>query len=69
MFSKRHQQVKCYLGIGHEREEVASIKVGGYFGETALLYDLPTKVWVLYPPTSISHPFLEINIKQQASGL
>ena len=37
-------QVKCYIGVGHEREEVACIKVGGYFGETALLYDLPTKV-------------------------
>jgi len=37
-------QVKCYVGVGHEREEVARIKIGGYFGETALLHDLPTKV-------------------------
>ena len=36
--------MKCYLGVGHEREEVASIDVGGYFGETALLHDLPIKV-------------------------
>lgn len=32
------------MGVGHEREEVACISVGGYFGETALLHDLPTKV-------------------------
>ena len=37
-------QVKCYIGLGHEREEVARINVGGYFGETALLHDLPIKV-------------------------
>lgn len=37
-------QVKCYLGMGHEREEVTSIGVGGYFGETALLRNEPTKV-------------------------
>ena len=37
-------QVKCYIGVGPEREEVARIKVGGYFGETALLHNLPTKV-------------------------
>lgn len=36
--------MKCYLGVGHEREEVASIDVGGYFGESALLHDLPIKV-------------------------
>eukprot|EP00903_Cladosiphon_okamuranus_P018322 g16856.t2 len=35
--------VKCYIGVGHEREEVARIKVGGYFGETALLHGVPTK--------------------------
>lgn len=38
--------MKCYLGVGHEREEVASIDVGGYFGETALLHDLPIKVQI-----------------------
>lgn len=36
--------MKCYVGIGQDREEVACIKVGGYFGESALLQDLPTKV-------------------------
>lgn len=40
-------QVKCYLGTGHEREEVTSIGVGGYFGETALLRDELTKVRLL----------------------
>lgn len=43
-FLNEISQVKCYVGVGHEQEEVACIKVGGYFGETALLHDLPTKV-------------------------
>lgn len=33
--------------MGHEREEVTSIGVGGYFGETALLRDEPLKVRTL----------------------
>lgn len=33
--------------MGHEREEVTSISVGGYFGETALLRDEPLKVRIL----------------------
>lgn len=40
--------MKCYVGVGEEREEVASINVGGYFGETALLHDLPTKVTQMF---------------------
>lgn len=39
-----HGKVKCYLGVGDDRQEMMSVGVGGYFGEVALLRHEITKV-------------------------